>query len=265
MSSRLITLLEEVATAGTTKPQRIGRSPYANEPGSGDGMFESGAQLIYDIARAGTTGALTLYGMDAGDPNGSPSQLNSGVQQAQQFKGDGATTQFQSLIPFVALANNNHILTSSKYQTTSTATVTAGSNLVTGAASAFLTEFFVGQTILVNGEAKRVKSITSNTVLNTVENFAASAAGVSIFSVGSPLPAAAISAVTNVGGFSRYDLAVAPVLGALIVAYFGTPQTIYTGIDRAKRFQDRSYDFMWTLLGATPSAASLWASPVVYQ
>lgn len=261
MGTHLITLLEEVSTAGTTKPQRVGRSRFANEPGSGNNLFEGGAQVIMEVERAGTTGALTVYGMDFGDPNGAPSQLSSGVPTAQLFKGDGSTVAFQTLIPYVALSNNNWIVTSSKYQTSSTATVTAGSTTVTGAATAFLTEFYPGQTILINGEMKEVLSITSNTVLTTVQPFVAAAAGVAIYSVGSPLPAAGITSITNVGGFALVTLAVAPVLNALINVYFGTPVTIYTGTDRVKKLQTRSYDAMWTLLGATPSACSVWLRP----
>jgi hypothetical protein len=264
MATHLITLLEEVATAGTTKPQRVSRPPFAAavEAGSGSHLFDSGSQVVMEVDRAGTTGALTVYGMDAPDTNGAPTLLNAGVPGAQQFKGDGATVAFQSIIPFVALANNNWIVTSSRFLTSSTATVTAGSKTVTGAGSAFLTEYYPGQSILINGETRQVDSITSNTVLTTVTAYATSAAGVAIASVGSPLPAAGITSITNVGGFALLTLAVAPITNVLLNLYFGTPVQIYTGTDRLKKIQTRTYDFMWTLLGATPSACSLHIKPV---
>lgn len=264
MSTHLITLLEEFATAGTSKPQRVSR-PYnaaGVEAGSGGHLFDSGSQVLMEVDRAGTTGALTVYGMDAPDPNGSPSQLNGGVPYAQQFKGDAATVAFQSLIPYVALANNNFIVTSSRYVTSSTVTVAAGSPTITGAASAFLTEYFPGQSCLINGEIKVIDSITSNTVMTATTNFAATAAAVAIASVGSPLPAAGITSITNVGGYALLTLAVAPLANVLVNLYFGVPVVVYTGTDRLKKKQIRTYDFMWTLLGATPSACSLHLKPV---
>lgn len=262
MATHLVTLLEEVATAGTTKPVRVARPPSSNEAGVGGHLFDSGSQVIMEVDRAGTTGSLTVYGMDAPDANGSPQQLNSGQQYAQQFKGDGSTVVFQSIIPFVALANNNWIVTSTKFQTSSTATVAAGSKVVTGAATAFLTEYSPGQSVLINGEIKTVDFVTSNTVLNTVQNFATSGAGLAIFSYAQPLPAAGITSITNVGGFALLTLAVAPALNAIINLYFGVPVQIYSGTDRLRKYQTRTYDFMWTLLGATPSACSLHLKPV---
>lgn len=268
MASHLFTILEELATAGTTKPVRAGRSPYSNEPGSGNVLFDAGAQVILEIDRVPpVVGALTVYGMDAGDPQGSPVQLNSGVPTAQNFKGDGVTTQFQTIIPFIVLANNNWIVTSGRFLTSSTATVTAGSKVVTGAATSFLTEYSVGQSILINGETKIVEFVASNTVLTTTIAFAASAAGVVIASVGSPLPAAGIAAITNVGGFARVDLAVAPLVNVPLAVYFGVPVQVYpsavasTGLDRIKKQQIRCYEFMWTLLGATPTATSVHLRP----
>lgn len=258
MASHLVTLALENATAGTTIPVRVGNPPNSNEPGLGNSLFSGGNQIFIEVSRAGTTGALTIYGMDVGDPNGAPNQLNSGVQSAQLFKGDGATTTFQTLIPFVALSNNNWLVVLDRIATSSTVTVTAGSNTVTGAATSFLTEYLPGQTCMINGEQKQVLDIASATVMTTVQNFAASAAAVAIFRIGSPVAAASITSITNVGGFALVTMAAAPLANVRMAVYFGTPVVVYTGTDRVKKYQGRSYDFEWILLGATPSATSIW-------
>ena len=46
-----------------------------------------------------------------------------------------------------------------------TVAVTADSTTVTGTGSLFDTQFIVGDKIVINGETKRVKTLTSNTVM----------------------------------------------------------------------------------------------------
>ena len=57
-----------------------------------------------------------------------------------------------------------------------TVSVTADSATVTGLGTLLDAQYSVGDTITINGESKRVKTITSNTVLTTAENFLITAA-----------------------------------------------------------------------------------------
>ena len=57
-----------------------------------------------------------------------------------------------------------------------TVSVTADSATVTGVGTLLDSQYVVGDTITVNGESKRVKTITSNTVLTTSDNFLITAA-----------------------------------------------------------------------------------------
>ena len=57
-----------------------------------------------------------------------------------------------------------------------TVSVTADTATVTGVGTLLNSQYVVGDTITVNGEAKRVKTITSNTVLTTSSNFLIAAA-----------------------------------------------------------------------------------------
>ena len=75
----------------------------------------------------------------------------------------------------VTLQKRSAFSTSSTFMK-GTVSVTADSATVTGLGTLLNSQYVVGDTITVNGESKRVKTITSNTVLTTSENFLITAA-----------------------------------------------------------------------------------------
>jgi hypothetical protein len=265
MASRLATLLLESAVAGTSVPRRLGRSKNDLAfPGIGDGVFRGGPNLL-ELNRGGVTGAVTIYGANASDPNGNPNQQNSGVPLAQEFKGDGVTTAFQTNIPYVAFSNYNWICESSKYVLTGTVTVTAASNVVTGSGTGFLAAVNVGDTILVNSEFQTVLFIVSDTVLWTENNFASAAAGVAIYTIGAPIPTAGYTMSSGTSSNALCTMAVAPIAGVRFRLFYQAVTTVLAlaaANSRVLKAQIPSFEFMWTLLGATPSATSLWVRPL---
>jgi hypothetical protein len=63
---------------------------------------------------------------------------------------------------------------------TGTAAVSNGSNAVAGASTLFVSEFQIGDVIIINGEVKLVANVSNNTNLTTTTDFAATASGLAI-------------------------------------------------------------------------------------
>lgn len=259
MASHLVTLTKELATASAaTVPRRISRASYsAADAGIGSTLFGKGKPVILDINRAGSTSVFTVYGSDASDPQGNPSQQNSGTPLAQRAKGDASTVAFQTLIPYVAPSNYNWITTSSYFLITGTVAVTAGAKTITGTSCAFLTELFPGDLVSVNGELHVIDDITTNDAATTLEAWNASGSSKAIATVGAPIPSTAYT-ITSVGGFALNTLGTAPAAGVIINTYYAAVTSVHAGTTRLVKKQIRSYEFMWCTLAATtaPSATS---------
>lgn len=245
----LIAIMEALATASTTtQPRRAGKN----------GRFLGPCEL--EIERAASVGGASIYGVSRNGP-ANPNR--------QDFYGDGVATIYDSAIAFVALANFNWLLYVDKSTRTGTATVTVGSTTVTGAGSAFTTEFNVGDELTINGERKTIVSITSATVLNTDTAYNAAAAGVAIFLNDALLVPTTDFALSSNGGLCRITLTAAAKLplGARMELHFVVPRlkfTFATATVIFKTIEMPGDEFLWYVSDATgtPSSTNAYVRPL---
>lgn len=249
----LIALVEAVVTASAVSPPR---------PCYKNAKFQDANKLI--IERAANVGGGTVWGANL---NGLAGYANKPGDQ-QTFVGDGSTLIFD--LPtdvYNALANNNIIVRVSKSGRTGTATVTAGSNAVAGAGTAFATELNIGDEITINGELRTITGITSATALTVDVAFVGAAAGASVFLMDSPLVPTTDYTVSNPSGtITRITVGLAAKvpLGAKIEIHKVTPVAMFTFATATLQFKQldmaRGFDLMWYAADATvtPSATNVY-------
>lgn len=189
----------------TTRPFRLGQ----NMQGAQRTAAKRPALLTVSRDRDGASGAIdgtvrlftALLGMEF-------------AGRTERLVGDGVRTQFQTGIPFVAFSNYNWLvrrLYALLGGVTGTVDKTAASATLTGTTTAFDTELWVGATIIVGGESRRVVSIASATSLTVDRPFNATAAGLTLN--------------TEVPGFSGLTGTVAVTAGSIAVTGTSTKFT----------------------------------------
>lgn len=245
----LVAIVEALSTASTsTAPVYLSKNSRFLSPN------------LLQIERASNVGGATVWG----------AKLN-GLANAnrQDFLGDGVLTNYDTAIPYAALANNNWIVRIDKSTRTGTATVTAGSNAVTGAGTAFTTELRIGQEITINGERKVITSITSTTALTTDSNYQTAAAGASIYLMDDILVPTTDFTVANNGGNARITMGAAAKapLNARIQVHFVTPISLFTFATATNQFIKREVpgaDVIWYVSDATatPGATNVYLSDI---
>lgn len=216
---------------------------------------------LLQIERAGTTGGGTVWG----------AKLN-GLSNAnrQDFQTDGVATNYDTSIPFVALANNNWIVRTDRSPRSGTAAVTAGSATVTGTSTAFLTELRPGQEITINGERKVITAIASATSLTVDTAYVATATTQVVNLMDDILMPTTDFTVSNQGGFARITLTAAAKgpANTRMQVHFVTPASLFTYATATTTFAKREipsgYDVMWYVTDATasPSATNLYVSDI---
>lgn len=246
---RQISLCEAMATASfTTIPRIAAKNSRLLGP------------VEVQVERVGTVGGGTIWGANF---------LGRGNVNRSDLLGDGVAVNYDTTIPFTALANYNTLVKVDRSTRTGTATVTANSATVTGAGTAFTTELAVGDEITINGERKIVKAIASATSLTTTEVFQAAAAGASVFLNDAVLVATTDFSTSNVGGNIRVTITAAAKIpaNAKVEVHFVTPTQLDTFADatvfsRNKPAQGK--DVVWYVSDATvgPSSTNVYVAPI---
>jgi hypothetical protein len=224
-----------------TTTGRITRPIRTGERGPGSERTAAAKQALLTIMRtdsapAAITGNLGLYGADLANPVGGRPLGNAfataEVPNAQAFTPNGTDTQFQSQIPFAAIvapAANADWFLAETAAFRLTGTVALSGVTLTGTGTAFDTELAVGDTITIAGALFTIATVASATAATTVESGTAAALSVALnttdrrrFKLFSGAAASGPEqfTITNVGGFARFDFAVAPPTG--IPSLYGT-------------------------------------------
>lgn len=246
----IIALCEALATLSyTTTPRLVSQNSRFLGP------------LELSIERAGSVGGGTIYGVNL---------LGEGNDNRQNFVGDGSATTYQSTLTYVAFSNYNWLVKIDKTTMTGTVTVTAGSTTVTGSSTDFDPEASIGDEIMVNGETRRIASITSDTVLVVDEAFVNAASAVAIYKLDTLLRQTTDFTLSSVGGKTLITItaaAKAPV-GAKFSLHYVTPVALYTFATATVQFKRHNlptgYDALWYVSGSTtsPSATNIYLRPV---
>jgi hypothetical protein len=273
--------------AGVALPSRPVLTGLANMGGAqlGNERLSAGRPCMLNVLRDrdGASGALngtiSVWGTDLGNPDmsvglsggaGYPSSTPGFTPLAQRFTGDGASVNYDSILPFVAVSNYNWILLifrQDRPTKTGTATTTVGSADVTGAGTAFDTEFYEGAIIIINGEAQTVREVTSSTRLSTEQAWTGANAGAAITGSVYPVPAYTTdyTVVTN-AGLARVTLVAASraPAGSRMELHFVKPVQILA--DAAHPFEStqiRARTIMWILsAGGSTSATDALLEPL---
>ncbi len=240
----LLTLCEAMVTASLTTLPRLTKNARMLSP------------VEIEIERVAAVGGGTVWGASL---NGRGNALRS------DFVGDGASTTYDTAIPFVAFANYNWMVRTDRSTRTGTATIAIGSTTVTGSGTAFATELAVGDEILINGERRTVLFITSATVLTVDRAYLTAGATLAIALVDALLPVTTDWAVSNVGGIGRitFTAAAKAPLGARFDVHFVVPVakfTFATALLTFKRLEVPGADIFWYVSDATgsPSATNIY-------
>ncbi len=264
------------ATAAiSTRPVRV------DERGIGSERFGAGKRALLSVLRgisdvagtmAGPLGTIAVYGSDlpagfgvqSGNPIGNAFATPS-APAMQNFTGDGTTTRFQTIIPYVAFSNYNWIVETLSRKLVGTFTVTDG--VIAGSSTTLNTagvNVLPGDALIIGGQLVTVVSVTSDTValVTPAVNVAATAIGYQISQrdrIKTYNATEALSTeydVEDVGGFALIDFGVAPpavtdVPGAQasnIAVYYKVPTEILaSGTNANVRTGIRSRTVLWTL------------------
>lgn len=243
----LVPLCENMSTVSTTTTPRLTKN----------------ARLLslveVEIERVAAVGGGTIWG----------ASLNGrGNANRADFLGDGASTIYDTAIPFVAFANYNFMVRSEKSTRTGTVTVAlATATTVTGVGTAFTTELAIGDEITIAGERRTVVFITSATVLTVDRGFTAASAGATFFLVDAILPVTTDWAVSTNGGLARitFTAAAKAPLNAKFEVHFVVPVakfTYATALLIFKRLEVPGADIFWYVSDATatPSATNVYVN-----
>lgn len=235
-----LALAEALATASTTT------APF---PCYKNSRF-LGPNLI-DILRATNVGGGTVWG--AYLPG-----LSSPTTVYSPALGDGASVNYDTTIPFVALANNNLLVRAQRSTRTGTVTTTVGSTAVAGAGTAFLTELRIGDEISIGGEIRNVIAAASATALTVDRPFATASTAVAYQLVDSLLVPTTDYSVSNVGGFCRFTVTAAAKapLATRLEFMLITPVNLFTFLTATltfKQLEVQGVDVAWYVSDATAS------------
>lgn len=232
-----------------------------------------------DGSSGALNGTLSVWGANIGNVDMIPAPVSpwgatvGGPVRNQKFKGDGTTTAFQTNFPYVAggavgtATNLSHVAiqrANALVAGAGTVTTVAGSSRVTGSSSAFL-GLSAGQTIQVNGEDQVIANITSATVLDTFNAWAAANAGATYnVSPAFVTPAAGVTFSSGTNGNTLATFGTAPLNGSVIEIHQILPIEIMA--DAAHPFEEvtaSSKDLLWVVAnGATISASDASISAI---
>ncbi|HYE07671.1 MAG TPA: hypothetical protein VEL07_19285 [Planctomycetota bacterium] len=246
----LVALCEALATASfITTPRMLSKQSRFLGP------------LRLAVERAALVGGATVWGANF---------LGEANANRQDFLATGAATTYDSALVYVAFANYNWLVKVDRSTRTGTAAVTAGSKTVTGTGTDFDPELTVGDEIQINGEQRRVVSITSDTVLTVDEAFQATASGAAIFLVDAVLRHTTDFTIADNGGFARLTIPAAAKLpaNAKVSLHYVTPVSLLSFATATTQFRrvelPNGFDLMWYVSDATatPSATNVYVEPV---